>query len=379
MSAANPFGLRANSLLSGIRKWVEIESPSDDKAAVNKMMDLAEAELNDIGLAVDRIPMKGGVGDCLRGRSAPDDKRPGILVMSHLDTVHPIGTLAGPLPFRVEEDRAYGPGIADMKGGAWMGVNALRVLAKRGEATPLPVTVLLTTDEELGSRESRALIEEEGAKAKYVLVTEPGRDGGHCVTGRRGGGRYRMEVTGRPAHSGVAHKDGRSAVHELAKQIVKLEAMTDYDKDISINVGTIGGGTKNNVVPEHAWAGIDLRVSRPADAARMDKKVRGLKPLGKDVTVEVTGGLTRPPFSKSAGIEALYQHAKNLAAEIGTPLPDMSTGGGSDGNFTAALGIPTLDGLGADGTGFHTHDEYILVSQLIPRQTLMIRLLQTLA
>lgn len=379
MSAENPFGLRASTLLAGIRKWVEIESPSDDKEAVNRMMDLAESEMEQIGLSVTRIPMEGGVGDCLRGCTAPKDKRPGVLIMSHLDTVHPVGTLGGPLKFRVDGDRAYGPGIADMKGGAWIGLNAVRELLKRKEATPLPVIVLLTSDEELGSRDSRALIEAEGAKAKYVLVTEPGRDGGYVVTGRRGGGRYRLEVTGRAAHSGVAHQDGRSAVLELAQQIVKLEAMTDYDRGISINVGTIGGGTKNNVVPAHAWAGIDLRVTKPADAARMEKKITGLKPIGKDITLAVTGWLTRPPFSKNTGIEALYQHTKNLAAEIGLPLPDTSTGGGSDGNFTAALGIPTLDGLGATGAGIHTHDEHILVSHLIPRQTLMMRLLQTLA
>ncbi|MEX2642498.1 MAG: M20 family metallopeptidase [Acetobacterales bacterium] len=378
MSSSNPYDLDSGSLLDGIRDWIEIESPSDEPAAVNRMMDRAQDELEELGLAVDRFQLDGGVGDAVRGRTAPGDDRPGVLVLSHLDTVHPLGTLAGPLPFKVEGDRAYGPGIADMKGGAWMGINALRVLRRANEETGLPVTILLTPDEELGSTASRTLIEDEARRARYALVTEPGRGGGRCVTGRRGGGRYRMDVKGRAAHSGVAHQDGRSAVLELARQVIRLEAMTDYDRDVSINVGTIGGGTKNNIVPAQAWAGIDLRVSTAEEAERMNAEILGLRPMGKDVEVTVTGFLTRPPFTKDAGIDALYRRARSLAEEIDLDLRDMATGGGSDGNFTAALGIPTLDGIGADGAGFHTHDEHIFVSRLVPRQTLMIRLLQSL-
>jgi len=278
----------------------------------------------------------------------------------------------------VEGDRAYGPGIADMKGGAWMGLNAMRYLLEKGETPPLPVTYLFTADEEVGSDTSQALIEAEARKAKYALVTEPGRNGGSVVTERKGVGRFDLGITGRPAHSGAAHDLGRSALREMAHQILALEAMTDYERGITVNVGVVNGGTRANVVPERATAEIDLRVTTPETAEEMVERILAVQPVGPDVTVEMAGGMNRWPYTKSPEIDALYQHARGLAAEFDFGLPETATGGGSDGNFTVHVGTATLDALGADGAEAHTYGEHIYIDKLVPRQTLMIRLLQTL-
>jgi glutamate carboxypeptidase len=284
-----------------------------------------------------------------------------VLLLSHLDTVHPIGFIER-LPFKVEGDVAYGPGIYDMKAGAYIAFHALCELARAGRTTPCGITHLIVSDEEVGSPTSRALIEAEGARAKAVLVTEPAREGGRIVTARKGVGRFELKITGQPAHSGARHQDGRSALKELARQILILEGMTDYDRGITVNVGVAHGGTRENVVAEEAWAGIDLRVPSP--------------PMADEMTVTVTGGMNRPPYVKDERITALFEHAKGLAAEIGFELKDLMTGGGSDGNFTAAL-APTLDGLGVDGKGGHTHYEQIYVSSIVPRARLLCRLMET--
>ncbi len=376
--AGNPFDLNPRDILAGIREWVEIESPTTEPAAVNRMMDLVQRQMEEIGAQVERIPGRDGFGDHLRARSPWGGEGPGVLVLSHLDTVHPLGTLETRLPFRVEGDRAYGPGIADMKGGAWLAVNALRHLVGQGERAPLPVTYLFTSDEEVGSDTSQALIEHEARKARYVLVMEPGRNGGSVVTARKGAGRFALRVTGRPAHSGSAHDLGRSALKEMAHQVLALEAMTDYERGITVNVGVVNGGTRPNVVPGQAVAELDLRVSTLQSAEEMVERILALKPVGPDVTVEVSGGMNRYPYTKSPGIDALYQHARRLAAEYDFALPETATGGCSDGNFAVAAGAPTLDALGADGAEAHTYGEHIYIDKLIPRQTLMIRLLQTL-
>ncbi len=374
----NPFDLNAEEILAGIRQWVEIESPTTEPAAVNRLMDLVQGQLEECGARVERIPGSNGFGDHLRARAPWGGEGPGIVVLSHLDTVHPLGTLADRNPFRVENGKAYGPGIADMKGGAFMGFNALRFLARAGEPPPLPATFIYTADEEVGSHTSRELIEKEARKAKYVLVLEPGRNGGSVVTARKGVGRFEVRITGRPAHSGAAHDKGRSALKEMAHQVLALEAMTDYEGGITVNVGTVIGGTRPNVVPEQATAEIDLRVNTLATAEKMEKKILALKPVGEDVTVEVIGQMDRYPYVKTKEIEALYEHARSLAAEYDFALPDTATGGCSDGNFTVAVGAPTLDALGADGQDAHTHKEHIYLDKLVPRQTLLIRLLQTL-
>lgn len=376
--AGNPFNLSVEEILAGIREWVEIESPTTEPDAVNRLMELVQRQLEETGAKVERIPGSNGFGDHLCARAPWGGEGPGVLVLSHLDTVHPLGTLANRNPFRVEDNRAYGPGIADMKGGAFMGFNALRFLAEKEEATPLPVTFLYTADEEVGSDTSRELIEEEARNAKYVLVTEPGRNGGSVVTARKGVGRFEMRITGRPAHSGSAHDKGRSALKEMAHQILALEAMTDYERGITVNVGTVNGGTRPNVIPEQAAAQIDLRVNTVETAEEMERKILALQPVGADVTVEVSGQMNRYPYVKTEAIEALYEQARGLAAEYDFGLPDTATGGCSDGNLTVAVGAPTLDALGADGEGAHTNEEHIYLDKLVPRQTLLIRLLQTL-
>jgi glutamate carboxypeptidase len=367
-----------DTLLSGIRAWVEHETPTDAPDAISALMGKVAVEAASFGAPTQRIPGRDGFGDHLVVRSpwgAPGER--GILVMSHLDTVHPLGALER-MPFRVADGKAFGPGIYDMKGGAHLAFCALRALVQEGRTTTLPITHLLTSDEEVGSPTSAALIRELASQAKYVLVTEPAREGGKIVTARKGAARFEIHVKGRPAHSGSRHQDGRSAIEELARQILVLHAFTDYARGVTVNVGTISGGTRANVVAEEARALVDMRVPSPAIAEELVAKVLGLTPIGPDVTVTVTGGLNRPPYEKLPGIAALFDHAKSLAAEIGFDLQDLKTGGGSDGNFTADI-APTLDGLGVDGKGGHTDDEQLYLDSLVPRARLLRRLMETLA
>jgi glutamate carboxypeptidase len=370
--------LDAAEILDGIRAWVEIESPTDDAVAVNRMADQVAADYAAIGAAVERIPGCDGFGDHLLVTSPRDGEGRGVLVLSHMDTVHAVGTLAGPLPFRVEGDIAYGPGIYDMKGGAHLAFAALRHLARTGRGTPLPVRHLLVSEEEVGSPTSRAIIEREATRAAFVLVTEPAREGGRVVTGRKGVARFDLRLHGQAAHSGTRHQDGRSAIKELARQILDLEAMTDTATGVTVNVGRIGGGTRANVVPAEAWAEIDMRVPNPAVGEAAVARVLAIRSHDPDVRLEIAGGLSRPGYEKSPAIQALFDHARGLAAEIGFDLQDLATGGGSDGNFTASI-APTLDGLGVDGRAAHTHDEQLYVSSLVPRATLLLRLFETLA
>lgn len=364
------------AILDGIREWVEIESPTTDAAAVNRMVDKVAEGYAGTGAKLERIPGRDGYGDHLLVTSPWGDDGPGILVLSHLDTVHPIGFIER-LPFKVEGDVVTGPGIYDMKGGAYIAYHAFREACRTTDEDRLPVRHLFVSEEEVGSPTSRAIIESEARRAKYVLVTEPAREGGKIVTARKGVGRFELHIRGQPAHAGARHQDGRSAVRELARQILVLEGLTDYARGITCNVGVVAGGTRANVVPEEAHAEIDLRVPSPAIADEVVPKILGLKAHEDGVEVTVTGGMNRPPYEKDAGITALFDHARALAADIGFELKDLKTGGGSDGNFTAAI-APTLDGLGVDGKGGHTHYEQAYLSSLEPRARLMYRLIETL-
>ncbi|MEM7254936.1 MAG: M20/M25/M40 family metallo-hydrolase, partial [Pseudomonadota bacterium] len=365
-------------ILEGILRWVRIESPSDDGEAVNRMVDCIEGDMRSVGATIERHEGRDGYGDTLIARCPWDDGEGGILVLSHSDTVHPIGTMDNQLPVRQEGDRVYGPGIYDMKGGAYLAYYALQHLVRTGRRTPLPVTFMFVPEEEVGSPTSRELIEAVAKKHKYVLVTEPARDGGKIVTARKGAARFKLVASGRPSHAGLRHMDGRSAIRELAAQVIALESMTDYDADVTLNVGLISGGTGVNVVPAHCEAEVDMRVPTPELGHEMCARVLGLKAQDPDVELAVTGGMNRPPYEKDAGIAALFEHARSLAADLGFELGDVKTGGGSDGNFTAALGIPTLDGLGVDGHGAHSHDEFMLFSSLEPRTQLLLKLFETL-
>ena len=367
-----------SALVAGISAWAAVESPTHDAAGVNRVMDLVAQEAEEASLALERIPGRDGLGDSILLRAGPRSQDRGILVMSHLDTVHPVGTLARDLPVRVEGDRLYGPGIYDMKGGAWLAFQAFKQVAKAGTAQR-PLAFLFTPDEEIGSPTTRSLIEDLGRGAAYVLVTEPARDGGKVVTSRKGVGRFTVEIEGRPAHAGSRHPDGRSAIREAAHQILAIEALTDYGRGVTTNVGQISGGTADNVVPQHCGFAVDLRVETDADGALYAERILGLKPVGPDMRVTVAGGMNRPPYERSPETGRLYDTARALAREIGFELGEVPrTGGGSDGNFTAALGVPTLDGLGIDGDGAHTLSEYGLISSIQPRMRLMASLLARL-
>ena len=368
----------ADEILDAILAWVRIESPSHDAAAVNRMVDHVESAMRPLTSRVERTPGRDGYGDILAARSEWGGDGPGILVLSHLDTVHPNGTIDGTLPVRREGDRVYGPGIYDMKGGACLAWYAFRHLVRTGRETPLPVTFLFVPEEEVGSPTSRAVIEGAARANRYVLVTEPARDGGRIVTARKGVAIFEMTAKGRPSHAGVRHEDGRSAIREMARQILRLEDMTDYERGVTVNVGVVAGGTGSNVVPAECRAEIDMRVPDADVAEEMCTRILGLAAFDPDVEIEVTGGMNRPPYEKDPPIEALFEHAKGLAADIGFELGDVKTGGGSDGNFTAAIGVPTLDGLGVDGHGAHSHEEHLYFSSLEPRARLILRLLETL-
>ena len=322
---------------------------------------------------------RDGKGDHIRARSPWGGDQPGILLVSHLDTVWEKGTLKRK-PFKIDGDKVTGPGIYDMKAGGYMAFYVYRHLVRQARETKLPITFLYMADEEIGSPTSRALIEETARGAKYALVLEPGRPNGAVVTARKAVGRFDLEVTGVAAHAGANHELGRSAVAELARQIVALEAMTDYARGITVNVGVASGGTVGfaNVVPAHARAEIDFRCPDEATSEELVRRIQSLKPISPDVSLKIAGGVNRPAFIRTDEVAGLYGHAKDLAAEIGFNLPEMLTGGGSDGNFTAAIGIPTLDGLGAVGAGAHAEHEHILISSLEPRAKLLLRLLETL-
>ena len=376
MSTMTPNPFDAKTILDGIRRWVEIETPTEAPAQINKLATLVADGYRDLPVTIERVAGHSGCGDHILARSSWGQDEPGILVLSHLDTVHPMGFIER-LPFKIEGDSAFGPGIYDMKGGAYLAYHAFAKLCEGGARSPLGVTHLYVSDEEIGSPTSRALIEAEGRKAKYVLVTEPARDGGKIVTGRKGVARFEVFVRGVPAHAGTRPEDGRSAIRELANVIQTLEGLTDLERGVTVNVGVVRGGTRPNVIAEEAYAEVDLRVRTADDADEFVSKILNLKSRSEGVSVKVSGALNRPPYEKGNAGAALFEHAKTLAGEIGFDLVDTFTGGGSDGNFTAPH-TATLDGLGVDGKGAHTHYEQMYISSIEPRARLLHRLYQTL-
>lgn len=356
------------SLIEGIREWVMLESPSHDIERVGEMMVLAGEQARRLGLRTDLIDLGAESANMLHVTNRqPGDVSPGLLIVAHLDTVHPVGTLRVNA-CRQEGDRLYGPGVYDMKAGAYLALCALGE-ATRNDGTALPVDFLFSPDEEIGSPASRAHIERFAGRARCVLVTEPARpNGGRCVTARKGTGMVKVKAIGRPAHAGMQHENGRSAIKEMAHQVLALEAMTDYARGITVSVGTIRGGTTTNVVPSECEAVVDFRVP-DADAAEfLLARIRAMKAVDPDVTLSIDAALNRPPMARDENTAALFATARDCASRAGFSLEEAPmTGGGSDANFTAALGIPTIDGLGADGDGAHTLKEYVLVSTLTQR------------
>jgi len=372
--------LSTDALVEGVIDWISIESPSLDADAVNRMVDKITDEFESVGLETERTPGEDGWGDLIRGR-APGSLRAnkGILVVSHIDTVHPIGTKESGNPIRIEGDNLYGPGTYDMKAGAYLAYYAYKRLLEEGGEPKLPVTFMYIPEEERGSPYSRKFIAEEARKAKYVLVTEPARDGGKVVVERKGSARYKIAAEGRPAHSGSKHEYGRSAIKEIAKQLLEIESWTDYGRGVTFNAGIISGGTGVNVIPQHCNLEVDNRFERLEDGQEFEARILALAADDPDVTLTITGGISRPPMEATDAILDLFQKARAYSLEHGLDLQYTSrTGGGSDGNLTAAEGVPTLDGLGADGFGAHQLDEHIYISSLEPRARTWMKLLERL-
>jgi len=369
----------AETMLTSLRPWVECESPTFEAARVNAMMDIAARGCALSGATIERIAGRMGLGDCVRATFAfGHGQKPGILLMGHLDTVHPVGTLANGLPWRRDGARCYGPGIFDMKGGNYIALEALRMLQRQGLVPALPVTFLFTSDEEIGSPSTRDLIEAEAARHKYVLVPEPGRDDGGVVTGRYAIARYNLKAVGRPSHAGARLKDGRSAIRIMADMVSQIEAMTT--DACTFSVGVVHGGQWVNCVASACEGEALSMAKRQGD---LDKGVSSMLALtrGDDESGRfiVTRGVTRPVWEPNDKTMALYETAKGLAKQLGIDLKHQSAGGGSDANFTGALGIASLDGLGVCGSGPHTLQEHIVVDSLAQRAKLLTGLLMALA
>lgn len=368
---------REQFMLKTLQQVVELESPSDNKEAVDRLVSYLADHLTALGAGVELVE-QSEVGNHLK--AVLDSKGTGgqILVLSHIDTVWPLGTIEE-RPFRIEGDRAYGPGIFDMKTGAVQVLYAVRAIKELGLRLPKRVVMLFTSDEEIGSPTSRAVIEGEARQSDAALVLEPSVPPyGALKTSRKGVGAFKLIITGKAAHAGSDPDKGISAVEELAHQILHLKALAAPDKGTTVNVGVVRGGSRSNVVAAHAEAEIDVRVVTPEESRRISRDMLRVKQFVPGTEVQISGGIKRPPMVRSKDIVALFNKACDLAQDLGFELQEASSGGGSDGNFTAAMGVPTLDGLGAVGDGAHAVHEHILISHLVPRTALLVRLLQTL-
>lgn len=372
---------RQSFMLRHIEELVSIESPSDDKAGVDRAGQLVASWLESLGGKV-RWHKQKDYGDHLECRFSPRGRmarnRKPILVLGHLDTVWPMGTLAN-MPFRVEASRSrqkiLGPGIYDMKAAVVMATHAIAMLHE-ADALDTPVIVLLTSDEEIGSPSSRPVIEKLARPCSAVFVLEPAQGlKGAYKTARKGVGQYQVEVRGVAAHSGVDFEKGHSAIVEMARLIEKIANFTDLKTGLTVNPGRIHGGTRSNVIAAKAEAEIDVRIGRAKDAAKIERLFRSLRVTDRACALTVTGGMNRPPMERGKGTAALFHQARKFAAEMGWILEEASTGGGSDGNFTAALGIPTLDGMGTVGEGAHASHECIFLEHLAPRTALLAAML----
>ncbi|HEY1526258.1 MAG TPA: M20 family metallopeptidase [Candidatus Angelobacter sp.] len=367
-------------MMSLLRRMVEIESPSDDKAAVDSMGAFLGQVFERLGGKVTFFP-QNEAGNHLKaefpgGASGRASGKP-VLLLGHFDTVWPMGTLAK-MPFHIKDGRAFGPGVYDMKAGIAMMIFALRALKESG-ATHRPVTILLDTDEEVGSTTGRPIVEATARECEAVLVLEPSQGPkGHLKTSRKGVGDITIRVRGRASHSGVDFEKGRSAIIELSRQLLEIVKFTDLSRGITVNPGVIQGGTRSNVIAAEAWAEVDLRIARTADATELQQKFAALKPFDPDCSIEISGGINRPPMERTEGTVRLFGLAREIAGTMGWQLEESSTGGGSDGNFTSALGVPTLDGLGALGEGAHAPHESVVTQELSQRTALLASLIQSL-
>ncbi len=355
-------------LVETIVALVGAESPTTDRDAANRCGRLVSALAREQGAEIEWVPSQS-CGDHLLARFG-DGSGDQVLLLGHFDTVWPVGQLAR-MPIREVEGRLHGPGIYDMKGGIGIGLLALRALAATGRLEERRVTMLLTADEERGSTTSRGLIEDEARRSGAVLVLEPGLPGGGVKTGRKGCAEFDVRVQGVAAHAGIDPSRGASAIDELAAQIAAIGALRDPARGVTLNVGIVEGGSRPNVVADSARAVVDVRAKTMADARRLEEAMQALRPTIAGTVVDVSGGFNRPPFERTPAVARLYEAARAIAAELGRELGEGPTGGGSDGNFTGALGVPTLDGLGAVGDGAHALDEHLLTADLTWRAALV--------
>jgi len=354
---------------------VRLESPSDDRMAADRCGDEIARRLTALGAAVQRFPNAARGAHVRAEFAGASDVQ--LLLLGHFDTVWPAGTIAS-MPFELRDGRLHGPGVFDMKAGIATAALAVRALAEAARRTPR-VVMVWTSDEEVGSGTSRALLEDEARRSEAVLVLEPSLPGGAVKTSRKGVAGYTVTVRGVAAHAGLDPGKGASAIHEIARQILALAAMQDLARGISVNAGTIEGGTRSNVVAERASAEVDVRVPRMADAERIDSAIRALQPAHPLTRLEIQGGIDRPPLERTDAVVRLYDRARGVAARLGRDLAEGAAGGGSDGNFTAALGVPTLDGLGPAGDGAHAHHEHVIAADLAWRAAFLAELIGSFA
>jgi glutamate carboxypeptidase len=367
-------------IIDFIRWLVEQESMSREAAATARIAENFGDKLSELGASVELLSDPNFGASVLArfdftGGQAEDDKQ--LMIVGHLDTVWPAGTLAA-RPFRVDDGRAYGPGIFDMKAGVSIATFALRAIKELGRRTRRQICMLMTCDEETGSHFSRPFIEDEARRARAALVLEPPIPGGAVKTARKGVGEFELIVRGKPAHAGNDPRAGVSAITEMAHQVLAINGLMDYGRGTTLNVGVVRGGVLSNVIAAEAHAAIDMRFANVEEGHRIEQAMQRLKPVLDGARLEVLGGINRPPLVRTPEIAALFAHAHELAAEIGYDLREGAVGGGSDGNFIAALGVPVLDGLGVDGAGAHAEHEHILIDDIARRATLLARLMETI-
>jgi glutamate carboxypeptidase len=363
-------------MLELLRRFVEMESPSDNKTAVDLLGKALAQEFEKIGGRVTFFP-QSEYGDHLKAEFPGESGKP-VMLLGHFDTVYPLGTLSN-MPFHVEAGRAFGPGVYDMKAGIVMMMFALRALRESGRPLKRPVTVLLDTDEEIGSPTGRPVVEDTARQCEAVLVLEPSQGiKGALKTARKGVGDFTIEVAGRAAHAGVDFEKGHSAVIEAARQILEVAKFTDLGRGLTVNPGVVQGGTRTNVIAAETRVEVDVRIARMRDAVEVEKRFAALKAFDPNCQVRVSGGINRPPMEHTEGTVRLFRLAQEQAAALGMEIDEASTGGGSDGNFTSGLDIPTLDGLGGVGEGAHARHEAILLEELPRRTALLACLLRSL-
>jgi glutamate carboxypeptidase len=358
-----------------LKQLVETESPSHDKAAVDRVGKIVADECCKLGADVEIIPSQT-TGDLILARfSSPNSSAKPILILCHMDTVFPLGTLKS-FPYKEEDGKIHGPGTLDMKSGIVITLNAISSLLFNGKVVPRPITALFTSDEEIGSHVSRKHIEALARESEVVFVLEGALLDGSLKTWRKGVGEFHVKVKGRAAHAGGDHKAGRNAIEEMSHQVIAVQKLTDYEKQTTLNVGVIRGGTVSNVVPEEASIDVDMRVMLPGEWERIEDEMQKLKPVLDGTSIEVTGVLNRPPMPFGEVSQIAFKKAAQIAKDVlGMELKAGGTGGASDGNFVAPLGIPVLDGMGAIGEGYHSDREYIFANSLEERSKLLAALL----